>query len=52
MRNKFNFKMFCFYSFSIKGCPAIIVFAWSIAKVYAPPLDSGSFNGVSGVSGH
>ncbi|TMW45478.1 hypothetical protein DOY81_009442 [Sarcophaga bullata] len=27
------------------GCPAIIVFAWSIAKVYAPPLESGSFNG-------
>ncbi|XP_037815371.1 diuretic hormone receptor isoform X1 [Lucilia sericata] len=28
------------------GCPAIIIFAWSIAKVYAPPLDSGSFNGL------
>ncbi|XP_058981787.1 diuretic hormone receptor isoform X2 [Musca domestica] len=28
------------------GCPAIIVFAWSIAKIYAPPLNTERFIGL------
>ncbi|XP_037946618.1 diuretic hormone receptor isoform X2 [Teleopsis dalmanni] len=37
---------FLMYAFIGWGCPAIVVFLWSIAKVYAPNLETEHFNGL------
>ncbi|XP_055918195.1 diuretic hormone receptor isoform X1 [Eupeodes corollae] len=42
---------FAMYAFIGWGCPAVIVIAWSVAKIYSPPLETERFNGVSPLIG-